>query len=352
MKKLSFPIRPEPIPWENTPWMPQRSISIQGVIRGDILQFVDQVKRSGNWLNVYTQIQNMNIEQTAYWIWTIGYSKKWKEAECYARNFGEHEIDGNCLEYLNHWRLENELHIINNSHRVVILTFIQYLKDRSLDEYSLSLNSVQSSINTSYLNSANESSSIEIVTESERTRGKGNFRSEANSTSSSYPEMIARRARSLVLTPKKEAGKGCTLRLADIERNFRDNYYSVKVEPSNSHVNRFIVTFNDKESLKNALLDADNLGYHLEKKLLRRPTPTSPVKYKVLTRCLIRKGKSLKSKGNGYLHKNDIVLVNQLKKRRARLVKVKGDGSYEVYGWVTVHMPNGLRLLRQVEDDE
>jgi len=153
----------------------------------------------------------------------------------------------------------------------------------------------------------------------------------------------------LVLTPKKDAGKGCRLLTADIERKFRDNDYSVTVEPWDSHSNSFIVTFNDTESMMQALNDADNLGYHLRKRLQKRPTPKSPLKYRVLTRCLIRKGKSLKTKGNGYLKKNDIVLVNQLKKRRARLVRDKGDGSYEAYGWVTVQRSNGLQLLEQLD---
>jgi len=353
MSRLRCPTRPEPIPWENTPNIPQ--LSIQGVIPGYILQYVNQVNCNGHWLNVFTEIQDMNIGQTAYWIWTIGYSEKWEEAEFYARTFGEHCIDGSCLEYLNHERLKKELHVMNKSHRVVILTSISYLKDnaiigtRSFDEYSFSLNSVQSSINTSNWNSANEYSSIWTATDSGRTREKGNFLSETNSTSSSYPQVMARKAYMLILTPKKDVGKGCKLRLADIKRNFRNNYYRVKVEPSDSHSNLFIVTFSDKESLEKALRDADNLGYHLEKKLRKRPKPTKPLKYKVLTRCLIRKGKSLKSKGIRYLKKDDIVLANQFKNCRARLVDMKGDGSYEILGWVTVHTTDGIQQLQQLD---
>merc|ERR550534_1318848 len=148
---------------------------------------------------------------------------------------------------------------------------------------------------------------------------------------------MSRRVTRLVLTPNKDAEEGCQLPLADIERKFRDNDYRVKVKPSGSHANRFIVTFYDRESVKKALNDADNLGYHLEKSLQKRPTPKKPVKYKALTRCLKRKGKSFKTKSNGYLEKGDIVLINQLKNRRGRLVKPKDNGEYEPYGWVTVH---------------
>jgi len=76
------------------------------------------------------------------------------------------------------------------------------------------------------------------------------------------------------------------------------------------------------------------------------------VRYVCLTRCLIREGKSLKTKGNGYLRKNDIVWVNQFKKRRARLVKNQEDGTWEPYGWVTVRTVSGIRLLQQLDDDQ
>jgi len=339
--QLRCPIIPEPESLENTRYMPQ--LNWQGVIRPSYI----------------TQIQNMNIQQTAYWIWTIGFSKKWTEAEHYARTFAEHAIEGAYLEDLNHQRLENELHIMNHSHRVVILESIRFLssnacvRTRSLDEYSLSVNTVQSSINTSYWDSTNEyDSSTDIVPKSERTRDKGNVWSEANSTSSSYPQAMSRRVTRLVLTPNKDSEEGCQLLLADIERKFRDNDYRVNVKPSDSHANRFIVTFYDRESVKRALNDGGNLGFHLEKRLQKRPTPKKPVKYRVLTRCLIRKGKSFKTKSNGYLKKDDIVLVNQLKNRRGRLVKAKDDGSYEAYGWVTVHTIDGLQLLEHVDEDE
>jgi len=47
--------------------------------------------------------------------------------------------------------------------------------------------------------------------------------------------------------------------------------------------------------------------------------------------------------------RNQIVLVNQLKKCRGRLVTEKGDGSYEAYGWVSVQSSNGQQLLEQYD---
>jgi len=347
--KLSFPIIPEPGPWNNNSWVPQ--LIARGVIPGDILQFVNKVNNDGRWLNVVTEIQDMNKEQTSYWIWTIGWTKEWKQAKFYASKFLEHDINGSQLVHLTHWTLEKELHIMNSSHRNVILESIGYLLCNplcgtgSLGAYSF--NTGQSSNTTSYY-SANEICS-EMETGSWSVRTRDYLRSEASSKSTYMP----RRARwRLVLTPKTDAGQGCGLRIADIERKFRENDYSVKVDPWDSHPNSFIVTFDDIESMKKALNNADNLGYHLERKLQKRPSPNSPVKYRVLTRCLIRAGKSLKTKGAGYLKKNDIVLVNQLKRRRARLVKAEGDGSYKVYGWVNVHQSNGVQLLEQLDHKE
>jgi len=53
----------------------------------------------------------------------------------------------------------------------------------------------------------------------------------------------------------------------DIDRKFHDNDYNVMVERWYSDPNSFIVNFSDSESMMKALNDADNLGYHLEKKL-------------------------------------------------------------------------------------
>jgi len=353
--KVRFPIRPAPGPWENNNLMPQ--LIIPGVITGDISQLVNQVNNIGRCLNVVTEIQNMNKVQTSYWIWTIGWTKGWKEAKSYAIKFWEHDIEGSHLEYLTRWFLEEELHIMNSSHRDVILESIGHLTSNtsvgtgSLDEYSR--NSAQSSIDSSYWSSATECSTsfMEIGSEWGRMRSNRNLLSESSSQSTGWPQVIPSRGRrSLVLTLKQDAGKGCRQLIADIERKFQDNDYGVMVEPWYYQPNSFIVTFNDCKSMMKALNDADNLGYHLEKRLQKRPTPKNPVKYRVLTRCLIRKGKSKKSKSNGELMRNEIVLVNQLKRRRGRLVKEKRDGSYEAYGWVTVQKSNGLILLEQLDE--
>jgi len=110
--------------------MPQ--LIIPGVITCDILQLVKQVNSTGRWLNVITEIQDMDKKQTSYWIWTIGWTKRWEEAMSYASKFLEHEIEGSHLEDLTPWFLEEELHITNSSHRDVILESIRHLTSNTL----------------------------------------------------------------------------------------------------------------------------------------------------------------------------------------------------------------------------
>jgi len=47
-----------------------------------------------------TPIDMMDIQQTGNWISTLGWSKGWKEAETYAKNFRESGISGEGLQEL------------------------------------------------------------------------------------------------------------------------------------------------------------------------------------------------------------------------------------------------------------
>lgn len=76
------------------------------------------------------------------------------------------------------------------------------------------------------------------------------------------------------------------------------------------------------------------------------PTPNSPVEYKVLSRVTVRIGKSLKSKIIGHIHKGAIVTVNQIKGRRARVIRNTSDGTIQI-GQVSLHTSYSLQLLTQ-----
>jgi len=76
-----------------------------------------------------------------------------------------------------------------------------------------------------------------------------------------------------------------------------------------------------------------------------RPSPRNPKTYKVVARVLVRTGRSLKSSQLTHLEKGSVVIVNQLKKRRARIVHPNEEGEYECLGWVSTHSDDNQRLL-------
>jgi len=65
----------------------------------------------------------------------------------------------------------------------------------------------------------------------------------------------------------------------------------------------------------------------------------------------ILSGKSLKAKKIGSLRKGDIVTVNQLKRRRARLMKRSNqNGDTFVRGWVDFYTECGLKCLYPLDE--
>jgi len=66
------------------------------------------------------------------------------------------------------------------------------------------------------------------------------------------------------------------------------------------------------------------------------PSPKSPVEYKVLSRVTVRIGKSFKSKIIGHIYKGAVVTVNQIKGRRARIIRNTTNGPIQI-GWVSLH---------------
>jgi len=106
------------------------------------------------------------------------------------------------------------------------------------------------------------------------------------------------------------------------------------------------------------------LGYSIEKQtediegkkgLIPRPSPRRPNrKYKVTSRVTLWNKKSLESTILVYLQRGAVVTVNQLEKRRARIVEVKEDGVAvrRVEGWVSTHEDDRQLLIpwsQQVE---
>jgi len=91
---------------------------------------------------------------------------------------------------------------------------------------------------------------------------------------------------------------------------------------------------------------SNKLGYQLAKYRERRPSPDNPVMFKTLTPVTVRVGKSLKGKRVRMLDKDHIILVNQVKGRRARVISSTGG---KVVGWVSLCCDIGTPLLQRLD---
>lgn len=83
---------------------------------------------------------------------------------------------------------------------------------------------------------------------------------------------------------------------------------------------------------------------------LHRPRPTRPIKYKSLDSVNVNSGRSINGKLVGELRVGDIVTVNQVKGRRARLIDYKKNGETRTIGWVSLRDIDGAPLMEQLND--
>jgi len=136
-----------------------------------------------------------------------------------------------------------------------------------------------------------------------------------------------------------------------IRSRFEEMNFYVKVQRTEKDPQTYIITFKDCAEATNALLQANQIGYPLFKKWPTRPSPKRHIQYKSLTELIIREGKALSGNEVGILPKGETVTVNQVKGRRARLVKPNEDGKLVTWGWVSVHSDSGDTLLTQVNEE-
>lgn len=113
--------------------------------------------------------------------------------------------------------------------------------------------------------------------------------------------------------------------------------------------NSYLIAFPKSEMAQAAYNKADEIGYKLAKKWPARPNPSNPIEYISMADLKIREGKAFSGQMVGTLKKDETVTVNQLKGRRARLIK-EVAGKIKVIGWVSVHSESGDPLLVQVSE--
>jgi len=138
--------------------------------------------------------------------------------------------------------------------------------------------------------------------------------------------------------------------LETIRSRFRELQIQVEVEPNESKPNTYTLVFPNYQQAEKILSRADEIGYKITKKYPPRPNPKRPLKYKSMADLVIRAGKSLSGDIVGKLKEGVIVMVNQVKGRRARLIRESKSGDVETIGWVSLHEQDGVNLLKQLGD--
>jgi len=147
--------------------------------------------------------------------------------------------------------------------------------------------------------------------------------------------------------------------MANLKEYFMQEKFGFKVEIGTveDEKEKFVLFFTGEQEANRALSLKDMFDYDLTpfveptKKKTQRPTPSNPLRYKVLNRSRLRGGKSMKSEWQGDVYKGEIVWVNQIKGRRARVID-RSNGTDTVRGWVSLRSNNGFQLLTQFHDNE
>jgi len=166
------------------------------------------------------------------------------------------------------------------------------------------------------------------------------------------PQKVCRplRCRKLLIVLRQhEIGQDrCSLQ--SIRSRFQDLQIQVEVEPNESKPNTYTLVFPNYQQAEKVLSRAEEIGYKITKKYPPRPNPKRPLKYKSMAELEIRTGKSLSGDIVGKLEEGVIVTVNQVKGRRARLIRESESGDVETIGWVSLHEQDGVNLLKQLGD--
>jgi len=154
----------------------------------------------------------------------------------------------------------------------------------------------------------------------------------------------------VTINPEQDNGPETTKRR--IRNRFQElNIWVEDVMELKNKQNVYVVVFTDYRKALDALSRSEEIGLHLRMQWPKSPGPQCVRTFKALMRLPILSGKSLtKSKFKDWLPEGAIVRVNQLKRRRARLIKEEADGNVIIIGWVNMKMENGVRCLEQVDD--
>jgi len=366
----------------------------------------------------------MTVDETANWIWTLGWYHGWEEAHGYHQNFRDQEISGILLPELTVEFLKLKLGIANERHRLIIMSTIRKLfpnttvKDPeylSLYSYvSLLVPSVNQSdfdgtksmnpdslsqisnhkLDGSDIMSVSCSSRDSIKTDNRYDIGsdyvqkehqvennvEGKLRESGGSDSqfckspirktemsisdpltAKEPQLIDEvswRSRNLEL---KDRTLFVNLRPEQILRDKIQQIYLIRkqlseictyvdIRPTRKNPYIYTVVFPNSTLANEALSRSDDMEFKLIKSWLHRPRPKRPIKYKSLYPLNVNSGRSVHGKLVDKLREGDIVTVNQVKGRRARLINCKKNGETKTIGWVSLRDLDGEPFMEQLND--
>jgi len=359
-----------------------------------------------------TVAEEMTVDQTANWIKTFGKCHGWEQVDLYAKNFREQGITGVCLKELTADMLEFPLGIKDKQQQQELFSAIQYLypsKRMQTTPYPYQHNT-STQIPHSSCSSVYHSRGLSVGSDyegtnmylapsftlntaqtglhecndmfsesgySQRSFGVSHsgsefyFMNQVNSVRSGQDNMdidmvggktlecsrkvkssracIPLRCRKLLLHLPEDKTASRNDDIHSIRARFHELKIQVEVLPMEDKPNIYTLVCPNYEHAEEVLSRAHEIGYKIKKKWPPRPNPNRPLKYKSMAELQIRVGKAFSGRVVGKLNKGDIVTVNQVKGRRARLITEK-EGKVVNIGWVSLHRENGVTLLKQIGD--
>jgi len=339
----------------------------------------------------------MNVFETSNWVRLVCEVQGWAEAPTYAQAFYNNGVTGIHLAQLTMDDMETYLGIEKLGHRQVLMTSIHAIYpcvDRSglttsassvVGESELSeeseledairpelqpTNSLRrrSMLVTPSLSKQNllchdknlestirlrpqliDESSCASATSNNSMASYVSASSQATDTTSASSINGDRRCKLTLSLPKTPICNSETM--LSIRQTFMRADFDAHPRVSERFPNKFIVAFPNAAEAMRALSMKDQLGYDLAeyteaRKKVRgpRPTPSNPQQYKVLHHARMRSGKSMKSQVKGFVEKGEVYWVNQIKGKRARLIKRTKAGD-EKLGWVSLRNNAGYQLM-------
>jgi len=310
-------------------------------------------------LQKVTCAEEMTVYETSIWIWTLSYNNGWLEAEWYSRNFQNNDVTGNILPSLSLDILQHILGIKNPDHRMTIKSAIDFLFPNAKKEEQFKARKIGlGEISQGCVDSSDELGSLNSLTFS--TSGSADDMSESGcSTIASLPR--DNHMTSMIQVGQNTVSKNRCLILSlgpdqkvsfqetdQLKSRFAALNYNVKILPNSSKPDSYIIIFDDEQNALKGLAQSKAIGYNLARYGDRQPSPRNLVRFKALIKLKVRAGMSLKDRKIGSLKKNQIVTVNQVEGRRARVIFFQ-DKELMNSGWVSLHSETGTTFLERLE---